>query len=126
MLTDKNLGDAITQDMIDDVSIDVLNLFSSNKEHLTKRECKNLLNIIFEALFDEKLKNKNFTYIYNLLSKDSNDYINRADMEPIVKALIVCFDVNFITNSNSFNDKVCIKIGKHLLPNSYYIKKANE
>ncbi len=126
MLADKNLGDSITQDMIDDVSMDLLNLFSSNKEHLTKRECKNLLNIIFEALFDEKLKNKNFIYIYNLLSKDSNDFINRADMEPIVKALIVCFDVNFITNSNSFNDKVCIKIGKHLLPNSYYIKKANE
>jgi len=126
MLTDKNLGDGITQDMIDDVSIDVLNLFSSNKEHLTKRECKNLLNIIFEALFDEKLKNKNFNYIYNLLAKDSEDHINKADIEPIVKALIVCFDVNFITNSNAFNDKVCIKIGKHLLPNSYYIKKANE
>ena len=123
MMGDKNQTDIITQDMIDDVSSDVLNLFSSNKEHLTKLECKNLLNIIFEALFDEKLKNKNFNYIYNLLAKDSEDYIHKADIEPIVKALIVCFDVNFITNSNSFNDKVCIKIGKHLLPNSYYIKK---
>ena len=127
MTSDKNLGDnTITQDMIDDVTSDVLNLFSANKEHLTKNECKNLLNIIFEALFDEKLKNKNFNYIYNLLAKDYNEYINKSDIEPIVKALIVCFDVNFITNSNTFNDKVCIKIGKHLLPNSYYIKKANE
>ena len=74
-------------------------------------------------MFDEKLKNKNFEYIFNLLSKNSDNTVHKNDLEPIVKALIVCFDVNFITNSNSFNDKVCIKIGKYLLPNSYYIKK---
>jgi hypothetical protein len=44
---DKNQADIITQDMIDDVSSDVLKLFTSNKEHITKIECKNLLNIIF-------------------------------------------------------------------------------
>ena len=121
-----NIGEIISQDMIDDVSCDLLNIFSSNKESFTKNECKNLLNIIFEALFDEKLKNKNFNYIYNLLSKDTDCDINKSEIEPIVKAMIVCFDVNFITNSNSFNDKVCIKIGKHLLPNSYYIKKNGE
>ncbi len=51
--------------------------------------------------------------------------INKCDLEPIVRSMIVCFDVNFITNSNSFNDKVCIKIGKHLLPITYYIKKSD-
>ncbi len=111
------------QDTINDITDDIINIFSASKDHLTKGECKKILNIIFEALFDEKLKNKNFEYIFNLLSKNSNDIVNKNDLEPIVKALIVCFDVNFITNSNSFNDKVCIKIGKYLLPNSYYIKK---
>jgi hypothetical protein len=128
MVTDNNKisPETISQEMIDDVSTDLINLFSSNKEYFTKSDCKNLLNIIFEALFDEKLKNNNFNYIYNLLSKDSNKYITKNDIEPIIRALIVCFDVNFITNSNSFNDKVCIKIGKHLLPNSYYIKKSTD
>jgi hypothetical protein len=51
---------------------------------------------------------------------------NFMSILPIVKSFIVCFDVNYITNSNSFNDKVCIKIGKHLLQISYYIKKSNE
>jgi hypothetical protein len=59
------------------------------------------------------------------LSKNSGGKVFKADIEPIVKALIVCFDVNYITNSSSFNDKVCIKIGKFLLPNSYYIKKGD-
>jgi hypothetical protein len=113
------------QEMLDDVTIDLINLFSSNKENLTKAECKNLLNIIFESLFEEKLKNKNFNYIFNLLSKNNNE-LTKNEFEPIVRAMIVCFDVNYITNSNSFNDKVCIKIGKHLLPSSYYIKKSND
>lgn len=75
---------------------------------------------------DEKLKNKNFNYIFKLVAKTDDGKILRKDFEPIVKSFIVCFDVNYITNSNSFNDKVCIKIGKHLLPVSYYIKKSNE
>jgi hypothetical protein len=110
-------------EIINDISEDILKIFSASKDFLTKNECKKILNIIFEALFDEKLKNKNFEYIYNLLIKNSKNYIYKDDLEPVVKALIVCFDVNFITNSSSFNDKVCIKIGKFLLPNSYYIKK---
>jgi hypothetical protein len=114
------------QEIMNDIADDIINIFSTNKLHLTKLECKKILNVIFEALFDEKLKNKNFEYIFNLLSKNSNDIVHKNDFEPIVKALIVCFDVNFITNSNSFNDKVCIKIGKFLLPNSYYIKKEEQ
>ena len=69
--------------------------------------------------------NKNFEYIFNLLTKNSDGNVYKPELEPIVKALIVCFDVNYITNSTSFNDKVCIKIGKFLLPNSYYIKKED-
>lgn len=113
------------QEIMNDIAEDIVNIFSANKLHLTKLECKKILNIVFEALFDEKLKIKNFEYIFNLLSKNSNDVVNINDLQPIVKALIVCFDVNFITNSNSFNDKVCIKIDKYLLPNSYYIKKED-
>lgn len=112
-------------EVMNDIADDIIKIYSSNKESLTKLECKKILNIIFEALFDEKLKNKNFEYIFNLLSKNSNGNIYKNDLEPIVRALIVCFDVNFITNSTSFNDKVCIKIGKFLLPNSYYIKKED-
>jgi hypothetical protein len=115
----------INQETMNDVANDIMKIFSSNKEFLTKTECKKILNIIFEALFDEKLKNKNFEYIFNLLSKNSDSCVFKIDLEPIVKALIVCFDVNYITNSTSFNDKVCIKIGKFLLPNSYYIKKGD-
>lgn len=113
------------QDVMNDIADDIIKLFSANKEYLTKSECKKILNIIFEALFDEKLKNKNFEYIFNLLAKNSDDCVYKVDLEPIVKALIVCFDVNYITNTTSFNDKVCIKIGKYLLPNSYYIKKGD-
>ncbi len=118
-------NDFIDQETMNFIADDIIKIFSENKEFMTKNECKKLLNIIFEALFDEKLKNKNFDYIFNLLSKNSNGCVFKNDLEPIVKALIVCFDVNYITNSTSFNDKVCIKIGKFLLPNSYYIKKGD-
>jgi len=113
-------------DAINDIADDLIRIYSENKEYLNKLECKKILNIIFEALFDEKLKNKNFEYIFNLLTKNSDGKVYKNDLEPIVKALIVCVDVNLITNTSSFNDKVCIKIGKFLLPNSYYIKKEEE
>ena len=118
-------NDFVDSETINFIADDIIKIFSENKEFLTKNECKKILNIIFEALFEEKLKNKNFDYIFNLLSKNSNGCVFKNDLEPIVKALIVCFDVNYITNSTSFNDKVCIKIGKFLLPNSYYIKKGD-
>ena len=123
-MSKEKTNEFIDQETMNFIADDIIKLFSANKEFLTKHECKKILNIIFEALFDEKLKNKNFDYIFNLLSKNSNGCVFKNDLEPIVKALIVCFDVNYITNSTSFNDKVCIKIGKFLLPNSYYIKKG--
>ena len=113
----------LDNELMDDLSLDVVKIFTSNKKNFTKNDCKKLLNIIFESLFDEKLKNKNFEFIYSLLNKNGDMYISIEDINPIIKALIVCFDVNYITNSLSFNDKVCIKIGKYLLPTCYYIKK---
>ena len=125
-MVDKNNFDISDPEIIEDITDDLFKVFGSCDEYLTKNQCKNILNIVFESLFDEKLKNKNFNYIFKLISKSDEDKILRKDFEPIVKSFIVCFDVNYITNSNSFNDKVCIKIGKHLLPISYYIKKSNE
>lgn len=122
----KNNLDVLDSGIIEDITDDILKIFGSTTEYFTKIECKNILNIIFESLFDEKLKNKNFNYIFKLISKSNDDIILKKDFEPIVKSFIVCFDVNYITNSNSFNDKVCIKIGKHLLPISYYIKNSTE
>jgi hypothetical protein len=122
---DKYIGD-FNPETLEDITNDIISIFGSNSEFLTKNECKNILNIVFESLFDEKIKNKNFNYIYKLMSKSDDNLIYKKDLEPIVRSFIVCFDVNFITNSNSFNDKVCIKIGKHLLPVSYYIKKDKE
>lgn len=123
---DKNNLEFLDQEIIEDIIDNLFKIFGTSQEYLTKTQCKNILNIVFESLFDEKLKNKNFNYIFKLISKSNDDKILREDFEPIVKSFIVCFDVNYITNSNSFNDKVCIKIGKHLLPVSYYIKKQNE
>lgn len=124
-MIDKNNLDIIDPETVEDITNDLFKIFGSSEEYLTKSQCKNILNVVFETLFDEKLKNKNFNYIFKLIAKN-DDKILRNDFEPIVKSFIVCFDVNYITNSNSFNDKVCIKIGKHLLPVSYYIKKSNE
>jgi hypothetical protein len=115
----------IDREIIDDVVDDIIKIFSANKNCLTKVECKKILNIIFEALFDEKLEKKNFDYIFKLLSKNSNNCVYKNDLEPVAKALGISFNVNFITNSPLFNDKVCIKLGKFLLPDSYYIKKGD-
>lgn len=125
-MVDKNNLENLDIEIIEDITNDIFKIFGSSDEYLTKDQCKNILNIVFESLFDEKLKNKNFNYIFKLISKSEEDKILKKDFEPIVKSFIVCFDVNYITNSNSFNDKVCIKIGKHLLPISYYIKKSND
>jgi hypothetical protein len=113
-------------EFIDNITEDVIKIFASNKKNFNKSDCKKLLNIIFESLFDEKLKHKNFEFIYNLLNKENNLFLSNEEIKPIIKSLIVSFDVNYITNSSTFNDKVCIKIGKHLLPTYYYIKREED
>ncbi len=126
-MVEKNNLEILEPEIIEDITDNLFKIFgSSSDEYLSKNECRNILNIVFESLFDEKLKTKNFNYIFKLISKSDEKKILKKDFEPIVRSFIVCFDVNYITNSNSFNDKVCIKIGKHLLPVSYYIKKSNE
>jgi hypothetical protein len=126
-MVEKNNLEISEPEVIEDITNDLFKIFgSSSDEFLTKNECRNILNIVFESLFDEKLKTKNFNYIFKLISKSDEKKIYRKDFEPVVRSFIVCFDVNYITNSNSFNDKVCIKIGKHLLPVSYYIKKSTD
>ena len=124
-MSEKNYYDKMNLEIIEDVMENIISIFGSTDTYLTKNECRNILNIVFETLFDEKLKNKNFNYIFKLISKNDNK-IFKQELEPIIRSFIVCFDVNYITNSSSFNDKVCIKIGKHLLPISYYIKKNND
>ena len=124
---EKNSFEIIDPEVVDDITSDLFKIFGLTSDlYLTKSECKNILNIVFETLFDEKLKNKNFNYIFKLISTEDDDKVYKKDLDPIIRSFIVCFDVNYITNSSSFNDKVCIKIGKHLLPISYYIKKSNE
>ena len=125
-MVEKNSLEILEPEIIEDITDDLFKIFGSSNEYLTKNECRNILNIVFESLFEEKLKTKNFNYIFKLISKSDDKKILRKDFEPIVRSFIVCFDVNYITNSNSFNDKVCIKIGKHLLPLTYYIKKSND
>lgn len=126
-MVEKNNFDILEPEIVDDITNDLFKIFGlSSQEYLTKNECKNILNIVFESLFDEKLKTKNFNYIFKLISKSDEKKIYKKDFEPVIRSFIVCFDVNYITGSNSFNDKVCIKIGKHLLPTSYYIKKSSE
>ena len=125
-MVDKNSLDVINPEIIEDVMEDLLKIFGKNSNYLSKSECREILNIVFEALFDEKLKTKNFNYIFKLISKDDEKKIAKTDLEPVIRSFIVCFDVNYITNSSLFTDKVCIKIGKHLLPITYYIKKNGE
>lgn len=125
-MVDKNNLDIVDPEIMEDVMNDLLKIFGKNSNYLTKSECREILNIVFEALFDEKLKTKNFNYIFKLISKDDEKKINKSDLEPVIRSFIVCFDVNYITNCSLFTDKVCIKIGKHLLPITYYIKKNGE
>ena len=125
-MVDKNNLEISDPEIMEDITDDLFKIFGSSSEFLTKNECRNILNIVFESLFEEKLKTKNFNYIFKLISKSDDSKILRTDFEPVVRSFIVCFDVNYITNSNSFNDKVCIKIGKQLLPVSYYIKKSSD
>jgi len=110
---------------INTIGSEIINVFSENKEYLTKNECNDILNIIFESLFDKKLKKNDFDNIFDTMKKKNNNYIYKDELEPIIVSLMVCFDVNYITNSSSFlsqNEIVCIKM-KNSLPTKCYLKK---
>ena len=111
---------------INSIGDEIINVFSSNKTYLTKNECNDILNIIFESLFEKKLKKNDFDNIFDNIKKKNNEYIYKEELEPIVSALMVCFDVNYITNSTVFmtqNEIVCIKM-KNSLPTKCYLKKS--
>ena len=64
-MVDKNNLEILEPGVIEDIINDLFKIFgSSSNEYLTKNECRNILNIVFESLFDEKLKTKNFNYIF--------------------------------------------------------------
>jgi hypothetical protein len=109
-----------------DIKNDLINIYSKNKLYFTKSECKNIIDTIYNLLFDENITNKNFILLFSYLNPDSNDNVSFSNIESIVNAFIIAFDVNFITNKPDFNDKICIKMGKNLLPSSFYIKYNND
>ena len=103
-----------------EIKKNVLSIYSKNKKYLTKNECRNVLNNIFELLFNGKLQNNNFEYIYKIL-KGKDKYL--TNIEPIIIALTIGFDVNYLKNS-SLTERISIKIGKYLLPTSFCISKT--
>ena len=123
MLNDKKNNNYEEYDphMIENITNDIIKIFSSDKENLTKNESKILLNLIYETIFNEKLQNKNFEHIFSLLSV--NNKIQKDKISILTKSLIISFDINYIKNSSSFNNKICIKLDKNSLPTNYYIKK---
>jgi Ca2+-binding EF-hand superfamily protein len=122
MVFDKNI-DEIDQEEIDEITDDLLKIYCKGKNVISKNECNKILNDLFKSLFDHKLKKKSFDCIYNNIKKNEYGKIKREDFEDISRALIISFNINYITNCDSFKDKICIKIGKNLLPIYYYIKK---
>lgn len=125
MSNESNLVSEFNSEIIESTTSDLFNIFSVNPDFMTRDEIKTVVNIISESLFNEKIKNKNFNIMFDLLatSHNNNQVVMKKNFEPIAIAFIICFNVNCITNTDSFNDKICIKVGKHTLPISYYIKK---
>ncbi len=121
MGSEKNIE--IEQEAIDEITSDLFKIYSKGKKSMSKNECKKILNDLFKSLFEHKLKSKSFECIFNNLKKNDDGQILKQDFEDISRALIISFNINLITNCSSFNDKICIKIGKNLLPIYYYIKK---
>jgi hypothetical protein len=118
----------ITEKMIADVTENIFDIYAGDKQIITKTECKKVLGVVFELLFEEKLKNKNFDYIFSMLTANINDtYIKRVAIEPIIRSFIISFNVAYVTGTtNMDNDKICIKIGKNALPIDYYLKMPDD
>jgi hypothetical protein len=121
MGNEKNIE--IEQDSINEITNNLFKIYSKGKQSMSKNKCKKILNNLFESLFDHKLKSKSFECIYNNFKKNNYGRILKKDFEDISRSFIISFNINLITNCSSFNDKICIKIGKNLLPIYYYIKK---
>ena len=112
---------------INNITNDIINIFSNNNTTITKKECNEIVDLIFETLFNKQLKKSSFEEIYSSLNKKNNNYLTKEELQPIINSLIVSFDVNFISNSEVFknqDDIVCIKM-KNSLPINYYLKKTD-
>lgn len=120
-MSDKKIE--ITDEEISEITDNLFQVYSKDKKTISKNEAKKMLNDLFKSLFEDKLKEKSFNSIFSKMKKNSDDRIEKDDLEDITRAIIVSFNVNMISNSSSFNDKICIKIGKKLLPIYYYLKK---
>jgi len=109
------------------ITNDIMNIFSKNDKTVSKSECNELLDVIFEGLFNKKLKKSNFEEIFNTLSKNNENFLTKTELEPIINSFMVSFDVNYISNSENFksqDDIICIKM-KNALPINYYLKKMD-
>jgi hypothetical protein len=121
MGSEKNIE--IDEETISEITDNLFKIYAKKKQCMSKNECKKILNDLFRSLFEHKLKGKSFECIYSNLKKNEEGKVNKQDFEDISRALIISFNINLITNCSSFKDKICIKIGKNLLPVYYYIKK---
>ena len=121
MGNEKNIE--IEEEAVNEITNDLFKIYCGGRKYMCKAQCKKILNDLFKSLFEHKLKNKSFECIFNNLKKNDDGKISKIDFEDISRALIISFNINMITNCSSFNDKICIKIGKNLLPIYYYIKK---
>ena len=121
MGSEKNIE--IEEEAINEITEDLFKIYCKGGKYMSKSECKKVLNDLFKSLFEHKLKSKSFECIFNNLKKNNKGEISKIDFEDVSRALIISFNINMITNCSSFNDKICIKIGKNLLPIYYYIKK---
>ena len=120
-MTGKNIE--ISDEEINEITNSLFKVYSKNKNSITKSECRKILDDLFKSLFEHRLKKKSFNCIYSNLKKNKSGKINKDDFEDVTKSIIVSFNVNMMINCTSFTDKICIKIGKKLLPVYYYIKE---
>jgi Ca2+-binding EF-hand superfamily protein len=120
-MTGKNIE--IGPEEINEITDSLFNVYAKNKNYITKSECKKILDDLFKSLFEHRLKGKSFDCIYSNIKKNENGKIDKEDFEDITRSIIVSFNVNMMINCSSFTDKICIKIGKKLLPVYYYVKK---
>lgn len=113
----------ISEEEIIEITNNLFDVYAKGKKSMSKSECKKILDDLFRSLFEHRLKGKSFDCIYSNLRKNENGKIDKCDFEDITRSIIVSFNVNMMINCTSFTDKICIKIGKKMLPMYYYVKK---
>ena len=90
---------------INNITNDIINIFSNNNTTITKKECNEIVDLIFETLFNKQLKKSSFEEIYSSLNKKNNNYLTKEELQPIIYSLSVYFDVNFINSTCNYLNK---------------------